>query len=127
LYRLSLTTEKQFDARNFNILAEDLELTLIEGSVFVVENREGVTGLVLLGRGELRFHPDPETEKGQVRIFAGADELVSRFDAAYIRVGVFEAHADPSVLKPRPVDPRDLRRAEEVFRDESPKSFVVDL
>ena len=127
LFRLSLNVEKQFDARHFNLLAEDLELTLVEGSVFVVENREGVTGLVLLGRGELRFHPDPETEKGQVRIFAGTDVLVSRFEAAYVRVGVLEAHADPSVLKPRPVDPRDLRRAEEVFRVESRKSFVVDL
>jgi hypothetical protein len=127
LYRLSLNTKKQFDAKNFTILAEDIELTLIEGSVFVIENQAGVTGIILLGRGDMRFHPDPETEKGQVRIFAGTDVLVSRFDAAYIRVGAFEAHADPSVLKPRPVDARDLRRADEIFRDESAKSFVVDL
>ena len=31
------------------------------------------------------------------------------------------------MLKARPVDPRDLKRAEQVFREESPKSFVVDL
>src|SRR4029079_2866320 len=49
------------------------------------------------------------------------------FDAAFVRVGSYETHADPAVLKPRPVDPRELRRAEQVFREESVKSFVVDL
>ena len=39
----------------------------------------------------------------------------------------YETHADPSVLKARPVDPRDLKRAEQIFREESPKSYVVDL
>jgi hypothetical protein len=127
LYRLSVNTAKQFDARNFTLLAEDLELTLAEGSVFTIETDQGVTGLILLGRGEMRFRPSPEMEKGQVRIFAGSDVLESRFDAAYIRVGHLEAHADPSVLVARPVDPRELKRAEQVFRDESGKSFVVDL
>ena len=127
LYRLSVNTHKQFDARQFTIVAEDLELTLAEGSVFVVEADQGVTGLVLLGRGNLRFHPDPLSEKGQVRIFAGADTLEARFDAAFIRVGTLEAHADPTALIPRAVDPRDLKRAEQVFLEESSKSFAVDL
>ena len=127
LYRLSVSPQKEFDAHNFTVLSEDLELTLVEGTVFVVETRQGVTGLVLLGHGEMNFHPTPETEKGQVRIFAGAETLDSRFDAAFVRLGSYETHADPSVLKARPVDPRDLKRAEQVFREESPKSFVVDL
>ena len=29
--------------------------------------------------------------------------------------------------RPRSADPRELRRAEEVFRDDSPKSFLIDL
>src|SRR5204863_3631549 len=87
----------------------------------------GTTGLVLLGRGEMRFHPTPDTEKGQVRIFTGADTLDSRFDAAYIRLGTLESHAQRAQLVPRPVDPRDLKRAEQIFREESVKSFIVDL
>ena len=127
LYRLSLNLQKQYEAHNFTIVAEDLELRLADGSVFVVETDQGVTGLILLGRGDMRFHPAPDTEKGQVKIFAGSDTVESRFDAAFIRVGSFEAHADPNALKPRPVDPREVRRAEQVFREESGKSFVIDL
>ena len=127
LYRLSVNPQKQFDAHNFTVLSEDLELTLVDGTVFVVETNQGVTGLVLLGHGEMNFHPTPDTEKGQVRIFAGTDSLESRFDGAFLRLGTYEAHADPSVLKARPVDPRDLKRAEQLFREESPKSYVVDL
>jgi len=127
LYRLSVNAQKEFNAHNFTVLSEDLELTLVEGTVFVVETNQGVTGLVLLGHGEMNFHPTPDTEKGQVRIFAGSETLESRFDAAFVRLGTYETHADPSILKARPVDPRDLKRAEQVFREESPKSFVVDL
>jgi hypothetical protein len=127
LYRLSVNPRKEFDAHNFTVLSEDLELTLVSGSVFVVETNQGVTGLVLLGHGEMNFHPAPETEKGQVRIYAGTDTLESRFDAAFVRLGTYETHADPSVLKERAVDPRDLKRAEQIFREESPKSYVVDL
>jgi hypothetical protein len=127
LYRLSVNPQQQFEAHNFTLTAEDLELTLIEGSVFTIDTGQGVTGLILLGRGEMRFRPTPEMEKGQVRIFSGADTLETRFDAAYVRVGQFEAHADPSVLVSRPVDPRELKRAEQIFREESSKSFIVDL
>jgi hypothetical protein len=127
LYRLSVNPQKQFDAHNFTVLSEDLELTLVDGTVFVVETNQGVTGLVMLGHGEMNFHPTPETEKGQVRIFAGTETLESRFDTAFVRLGTYETHADPSVLKARPVDPRDLKRAEQVFREDSPKSYVVDL
>ena len=127
LYRLSLNRTQQFDAKNFTVHAEDLELTLVEGTVFTVDTDQGSTGLVLIGRGEMRFHPAPRTEIEQVRIFAGADTLESRFDAAFVRVGTLADHADRSALTPRAVDPRDLRRAEQVFRDESGKSFVVDL
>jgi hypothetical protein len=119
--------QKQFDAHNFTVRSEDLELTMVDGTVFVVETNQGVTGLVLLGHGEMNFHPTPDTEKGQVRIYAGTETLESRFDAAFVRLGTYGTHADPSVLKARPVDPRDLKRAEQVFREESPKSYVVDL
>lgn len=127
LYRLAVNTSRQFDARNFTMLAEDLELTLVEGTVFTIDTDQGTTGLILLGHGEVKFHPAPETERGQVRIFSGADTLESRFDAAYVRLGALDLHADRSALLQRPVDQKDLRRAEQVFRDESAKSFLVDL
>jgi hypothetical protein len=127
LFRLSLEPIQQFAARDFTIRSEDLELTLAEGSVFAVHADNQDTGLVLIGRGEMRFSPAPETEKGQVKIFAGEDVLTSAFDAAYIRAGILDLHADRSQLVPRPADPRDTKRAEQIFREESTRTFVLDL
>jgi hypothetical protein len=126
LYRLSLNQRKQFEAHNFKIAAEDFELTLVEGSVFTVDAGQAMTGLILLGKGEMRFHPTPGAEKGQLKIFAGAETLEARFDVAFVRMGD-GSHADLSALVPRGVDPRELKRAEQVFREESVKSYTVDL
>src|SRR5262249_32703621 len=82
LYRLSVNPTRQFTARNLKIGVEDLDLTLLEGSVFVADVDLGVTGVVLLGKGTLSFHPDPQTEKGQVKIFCGSETLDTGFDTA---------------------------------------------
>ena len=127
LYRLSINAAKQYDAKNFTITAEDLELTMAEGSVFTIDTDRGVTGVVLMGQGQMRFHPAPAAEKGQVKIFCGSETLDTRFDAAYVRVGDFDAHTKGSTLVPRAIDPRDVKRANEIFHEESVKSFGVDL
>jgi hypothetical protein len=129
LYRLALNPAKQYDAHDLTIAAEDLELELPQGTVFVAETDQGVTGLVLLGRGEMRFHPRPETEKGQVKIFCGKETLVAAFEAAFVRInpGEFDSRVSIDRLTPRTVEPRLLKRADDVFREESQKSFGLDL
>jgi hypothetical protein len=127
LLRLTLNTSRQFDARNFAITSEDLQLTVTAGTVFTIDTEQGTTGLVVVGQGEMRFSPAPDTEKGQVRIFSGAETLATRFNGAFIRVGTADAHFDNRLLVQRPVDQRDLKRAQQIFKDESPKSFTVDL
>jgi hypothetical protein len=127
LYRLSVNRERQFAARDFVVRAEDLELTLKSGTVFTIDSDQGPTGLVLLGRGEMRFSPTPPTEKGQVRIFSGSERLESRFDAAFDRFNRFGVHAERSGLVERPPDPRDLKRAELVFQEEAPNSYMLEM
>ena len=129
LYRLALNPTKQFDAKDVTIAAEDLDLTLAAGSIFVADTDQGVTGLVLLGRGEMRFHPKPVTERGQLKIFCGAETLESRFDAAFIRInpGDVDRLVAADHITARAVDPRELRRADAVFREEAPKSFGLEL
>jgi len=128
LYRLSLNPGKQYDARDFHLKSEDLDLTLVEGTVFSVDTDQGTTGLVFMGHGEMRFSPTPDTEKGQVRIFSGSDALESRFDAAYVRFGAFSPHGDPAKLVQRSsVDQRDFKKADQIFREESVKAFTLDL
>jgi len=129
LYHLALNGAKQYAARDLKIAAEDLELTLTDGSVFVVDVDQGVTGAVLMGHGAMRFKPAPETEQGQVKIFCGSETLETKFDAMYVRLhpSDFESVIGSANLQPRAIDPRELKRAQDVFRAESPKSFVLDL
>ena len=129
IYRVSLSAGKQFTAHDLKISAEDLDLTLAEGSVFVAEIEGGVTAVVLLGKGTVNFHPAPATEKGQVKIFCGSETLETRFEAAYLRFnpGDFDAFFSAAALQAVAVDARALKHAQEVFREESAKSFVIDL
>ena len=129
LQRLTLNPRRQFAARNFVITAEDLTLSLAEGSLFVAEAAGAPTALVLLGRGDMVFRPVPETERGQVKMLAGSEVLQTPFDSAYLRSAAFDLdrYVSEGALTERPVDPRELKRAEEVFRVEVAKSFVLDL
>ncbi len=129
LYRLALDTTKQFSATNLVIASEDLELRLPAGSVFVTEADDGITGLVLVGAGDMIFKPAPDIEKGQVRIFTGSDTLTTRFDGALVRLNPneFDLRVATESLTPRPVDPRDLRRAQQIFTEDIGKSFSLDL
>jgi peptidase M1-like protein len=129
VYRLSLNTTKQFTARGLKISSEDIDLTLADGSIFVSDTDAGVTAIVLAGHGTLNFHPAPDTEKGQVKIFCGSEVLETSFSTAFIRINPadFESLVAASQIQAVAVDPRELRRAQEVFRDDGAKSFVIDL
>lgn len=129
LHRLVLNSEKQFVARNLTIGAVDFELRLPQGNVFVAETAEGVTALVLMGDGAMSFAPGPKEERGQVRLFSGADAIDTPFGSAFIRLNPFEfdQRVREGALAPAPVDPRDLRRAQAVFDEEVVKSFSLDL
>ena len=129
LHRLALNPQKQLAARNLVIRSVDFELRLPAGDVFVAETSEGVTALVLLGDGTMTFAPAPPEERGQVRLFAGADTIDTAFSAAYVRINPFEFDQqlkDQAVL-PATLDTRTLRRAQEIFDQEVAKSFSLDL
>ncbi len=129
LHRLALHPVKQFAARDLVIKSVDFELRLPAGSVFIAETAEGVTALVLLGDGTMRFAPAPTEERGQVRLFAGTETIDTPFSAVYVRLNPFEFNQQlkPQLLLPSTPDTRDLRRAQAVFDEEVGKSFSLDL
>lgn len=129
LFRLRVNPSRQFSARNLTIAAEDLVLTLATGSVFLIESEAGVTGLVLFGSGVMRFTPGPPTERGQLRIFAGAETLNAPFDAAFVRLNPsdYEQRVSVGALTAAPLNARELRRAQELLARDGPKSFSFDL
>jgi hypothetical protein len=129
LYRLRLNTTAALGARDLEITSEDLVIVLHEGTVFLVECDDGVTGMVLLGRGEVRFSPSSAPERVQVRIFSGSDTLAAPFESAFVRISPSDYQERVSVarLTPATPEPRLVRRAQDVFNRESPRSFSVDL
>lgn len=129
LYRLSLTRTKQYELRNLSVQAADLTLKMASGTAFVAETPEGVTAVVLLGRGTMRFAPPEAAERIQVRIFSGDEVLETAFDSAFIRVqpGDFTAKFPPESLIERPADPRDLEDAEKVFEEYAGRTLQINL
>jgi hypothetical protein len=129
LYRLSLNPTKQYDLRSFSVGAADLTLRMPTGSAFVAETPEGVTAIVLLGRGTMRFGPPEAAERIQVRLFSGSEVLETAFDAAFIRIRPddFAAKFPREALVERPVDESDLEKAREVFEDYVGRTLQINL
>ena len=129
LFRLELDATRQFRARDLVISGEDLELRLPDGDVFVAGTPGGTTAVVLLGRGEMRFTPAPETEQRQIALLTGRPEMRQRFNAAFVRFHPAEApgRLPASQLVPVAVNARALDQARSVFEEEVGKSYGVDL
>jgi len=129
LYRLALNTTKQYDVRNLSLTGTDLSVDLPSGIAFVAEIPDGPTGIVLLGRGRLRFAPPDEAEHTQLRIFGGADDLSGEFDAAFVRIrpSEFESKFKAESLVTRPVAAAELRRGQEVFDEFIGRTLQLDL
>jgi hypothetical protein len=129
LYRLELTPAKEFIVENLALSAEDFDVRLPKGLAFIAETDGGTTGIVLLGQGDLTFSPAPEAERGQVKIFCGAEQLRTRFEWLFVRVNPaeFDQYIAAASLKPRPVDRRDFKRADSIFQDNLNLSFGLDL
>jgi hypothetical protein len=129
LHNLALHPEKQFTVSNLIVKSVDYELRLASGDVFVAETAEGVTALVLLGEGTMTFTPTPAEERGQVRLYAGADTLETPFNAAYLRMNPFDfdQQVKRQTLTPVARDGRTFRRAQLLFDEMVGKSFSLDL
>jgi len=129
LHKLTLNVARPQTARNLEIRSEDVIIALQEGLLFRIECDQGVTGMVLVGRGELRFSPASATERGQLRIFAGSDSLTAPFETAYVRINPsdYAEQTATATLTDATPDARTVRRAQEVFSAESPRSYGVDV
>ncbi len=129
LLRLALSSTKQFDVRNLVLNGTDLTIEMPTGTAFVAEAPDGPTAMVLLGRGRMKFAPPDSAERTQVRIFTGADELVSEFDGAFIRIrpSEFSSRFGPETLVAREVSQGDFRRASEIYEEYIGKTLQIDL
>ena len=131
LIHLSLDPNVHFDAANLVVASEDMTLQMSEGTAFVVRTAKGgVTGLVLIGNGLMTFSPEPEAERGQVRILTGGNNtLETEFSEVFVRVNpvMFAYRVSTATLIERQNTSSDFDRAQELFNDFAPLSYAVDL
>ena len=129
LYHLQLDPTRAFRAHDLVVQAEDLELRLPTGDVFVAMAGNRISVAVLMGRGTMTFHPSPDTERRQVELFCGREALTTQFNWAFLRLspGEAETRLPPAQLTPATVDKGMLARARDVFDEQLPKSFGVEL
>ncbi len=130
LLRLTLDTTKQFVVKDLVLELTDLTLKMHTGVAFAAESTNGVTALVLRGKGEVLFSPSDPAEQGQLRIFNGRAPLAAEIDSVFMRLNPaeFVERISSANLIPAPrVDANELRRAEEIFNDLAPRTYNLDL
>jgi hypothetical protein len=129
LYRLSLDPSVEWEVRNAVVSAPDLTLTMTSGYAFEARVPSGPTAIVFVGRGQLDFAPAPEAERGQVRIFCGAQALRTGFSTAFIRTTPAELadRITAGTITRRTVDASHMRRAAQVFETNRRNSYQIDL
>ena len=129
LYRLSAESREAVHDRQPDAERRRFQLRVPQRLAFVAETDAGVTGIVILGRGEMTFSPTPPSEKGQVKIYGGGDthDEPLRLGVPARAPGRVRPPSRRSTFHARDVDPRDLRRAEAVFQENLPRSFGIEL
>ena len=129
LLRLRLDTGRQFAVKDLNIDAPDLKLSMASGTAFVAESTNGVTALVLRGRGDVQFTPSDPAEQVQVRLFGGRPMLQAQSDAMFVRMNPaeFVQRVSAKSLTAMPVDPAEVARAQALFDGKMPLTYNIDL
>ena len=104
-------------------------MQLAVGTAFVASSPDGPTAVVLLGRGHLQFSPADPSERTQLAIFSGAEQLGAEFDAVMIRIRPtdFAAGFPAGTLTARAAAPGDAKRAASYFDEYIGKTLNVDL
>ena len=128
LVRLTLS-DRQYAVKDLRIRAEDLIVTIPSGIAYTADVHGSPTALVVVGDGDVVFSPPLESEKGQLRLFAGEDELRARVSRLFLRVNPFDAAQRVSLeaLTPMAVDRGTQERARRFFAEHVNQSYSLDL
>jgi Peptidase family M1 domain len=129
LMKLTLDATHQFAVHNLNFHAIDLALTMSSGSAFLAQADDGVTAVVLHGRGSVRFDPPDRGEQGQLQAFAHQSELAVKVTDVFIRLNPeeFNARVAEGALTPVSVNAEALAGARQIFDEFSPLTYGIDL
>jgi len=82
----SLEAKDVYRVRDVSILAEDLHISISDGTIaFVREVNGHITGAMFEGAGEVLLVPPNRAERTSLALFTGSAVLEQRFQSAYLR------------------------------------------
>jgi len=129
LLKLTLDATRQFAVHNLAFRATDFTLTMSSGTAFLAQADDGVTAIVLHGRGNVRFTPPDRAEQGQLQAFAHQSELAVDVSDVFVRLSPaeFSTRVAQGALTPVTVTAGASTAAREVFDEFSPLTYGIDL
>jgi hypothetical protein len=129
LLKVTLDDAHQFAVHNLAFHATDLTLAMSSGSAFLARADDGVTAIVLHGRGGVRFAPPDRGEQGQLQAFAHQSELAVAVSDVFIRLNPaeFGAHLAEGALAPVALNADALTDARQIFDEFSHLTYGIDL
>lgn len=129
LLKLTLDATHQFAVHNLVFRATDFTLAMSSGTAFLAQADDGVTAIVLHGRGNAHFAPPDRAEQGQLQAFAHQSELAVDVSDFFIRLSPaeFSTRVAQGALIPVTVNPDASTAAREVFDEFSPLTYGIDL
>jgi len=129
LLKLTLDAAHQFAVHDLRFHATDLTLAMSSGTAFLAQTDDGVTAVVLHGRGSVRFEPPDRGEQGQLQAFAHQSELAVDVSDVFIRLNPaeFSTRVAEGALMPVTVNADALAVARQTFDEFSPRTYGIDL
>lgn len=129
LFRLQLDTARPYEIRRLEFVAPDLAIRMASGFAFAASNDEGMTALVLRGRGHLRFTPPDPAEQNQLRVVTRRPTLDVNIEDVFIRLnpGDLRQHLAEGSLLPAGRPGADPEHARAVFDRFLPRSYSLML
>jgi hypothetical protein len=129
LLKLTLDASHQFAVHNLAFRATDFTLLMASGTAFLAQADDGVTAVVLHGRGNVHFAPSDRAEQGQLQAFAHQSELAVDASDVFIRLNPteFSTRIAQGALTPVTVNADAMTAARAVFDEFSPMTYGIDL
>jgi hypothetical protein len=129
LRRLELDTRTAFAVNNFKFTATDFQLSMSSGVAFVGRTEEGVSAIVLRGRGAMAFEPFDPVERHQLVRFNNRPSLEDEVGAAFIRINPaeYQTRVSDGSLTPIEARPDDIKNARALFDQWSHRSYNIAL
>ena len=129
LRRLELDTSTAFTINNFSFTATDFRLSMSSGTAFVGRTEEGITAIVLRGKGRMEFSPADPIERHQLVRFCKKESLEDGVGAAFIRLNPaeYQARVADGSLTPVEAKPDDIKNARALFNQWAHRSYNIAL